>query len=34
MMDGSVRGIAESIDAATWKALATRAGNEAASGEY
>ncbi len=34
MMDGSVRGIVESIDAATWKALATRAGNEATSGEY
>ena len=34
MMDGSVRGIADSIDAATWKALATRAGNEATSGEY
>jgi len=34
MMDGSVRGIADSIDTATWKALATRAGNEATSGEY
>jgi hypothetical protein len=33
-MDGSVRTIANSIDAGLWKALSTRAGGEIISGDY
>ena len=34
LMDGSVRPIASEVDAATWRALGTRAGGEAITGEY
>ena len=33
-MDGSVRSIADSIDASLWKGLSTRAGGESVSGDY
>jgi prepilin-type N-terminal cleavage/methylation domain-containing protein len=34
LMDGSVRSIANSIDASLWKALSTRAGGENVTGDY
>jgi prepilin-type processing-associated H-X9-DG protein len=32
-MDGSVRGVADSVDLVTWRALATRAGGETTTGD-
>jgi hypothetical protein len=33
-MDGSVRTVTNGIDAGLWRALSTRAGGEAISGDY
>ncbi len=34
MLDGSVRSVASDVDAATWRALGSRAGGEAITGDY